>query len=384
LPGRNSPLPKAIERVSTIEGTPALLIDKKAIKQKYQEFCRQFGRQVDKTLRDSSSGAKIYYALKANPHPGIVELLQELGCSFEISSQGELELLLQLGVSPEKIISSNPVKDQAFIRSAYASGINSFAFDSYTEVEKLARFAPGSKVYVRLAVSNEGSEWPLSRKFGVEIEEAVELLGQAKKKGLEPYGIAFHVGSQCTKATTWAKAIEKSQAVWESAADRGIGLRLLNIGGGFPIKYTKPVPSIREIAQVIRDSLAKAFTKDIELILAPGRALVGEAGTLVASVIAKAARATEKWLYLDVGVFNGLMESVGGIKYPMTARKGSQASQWVLAGPSCDSFDVISTEAELPDLEVGDRVYIMSAGAYTTAYASQFDGFPIPKVHFIE
>jgi len=372
LPDINSPLQKAAEKILKAEGTPALLIDKRVIKQKYQEFCRQFG------------GAKIYYALKANPHPGIVELLQELDCSFEISSQGELELLLQLGVSPQKVISSNPVKDQVLIRSAYASGINLFAFDSYTEVEKLSRFAPGSKVYVRLSVSNEGSEWPLSRKFGVEVEDAVELLVQAKKEGLEPYGITFHVGSQCTKATTWAKAIEKSKAVWELAAKKGIELHLLNIGGGFPIKYTKPVPSIAEIARVIRDSLAKAFPKDIELVLAPGRALVGEAGTLVTAVIAKAARATEKWLYLDVGVFNGLMESVGGIKYPMVAKKGSKTSKWVLAGPSCDSFDVISTEAELPELEVGDRVYIMSAGAYTTAYASQFDGFPIPKIHFIE
>jgi len=372
LPGRNSPLPKAVERVSTVEGTPALFIDKKVIKEKYQEFCSQFGK------------AKIYYALKANPHPGIVELLQELGCAFEISSQGELELLLQLGVSPQEIISSNPVKDQVFIRSAYASGINLFAFDSCAEIEKLARSAPGSKVYVRLSVSNEGSEWPLSRKFGVETEEAAEMLLQAKKEGLQPWGIAFHVGSQCTKATTWAKAIEKSQAVWELVAEKGIGLHLLNIGGGFPIEYTKSVPSIAEIARVVRDSLAKAFPKDIELVMAPGRALVGEAGTLVAAVIAKADRATEKWLYLDVGVFNGLMESVGGIKYPMTTKKGSQTSQWVLAGPSCDSFDVISTEAELPELEVGDRVYIMAAGAYTTAYASQFDGFPIPKTHFIE
>ena len=372
MPDRNSPLQKAIEEVLEAEGTPVLLVDKKVIKEKYQEFCSQFG------------GAKIYYALKANPHPGIITLLQELGCGFEISSQGELELLLQLGVSPQKIISSNPVKAQSFIRSAHSSGINLFAFDSYAEVEKLSRFAPGSKVYVRLSVSNEGSEWPLSRKFGVEIEEAVELLVQAEREGLEPYGIAFHVGSQCTNATTWAKAIEKSKAVWELAAKKGIELHLLNIGGGFPIKYTKPVPSIAEIARVIRDSLAKAFPKDMELVIAPGRALVGEAGTLVSAVIAKAVRAAEKWLYLDVGVFNGLMETVGGIKYPVVTKKGSQTSKCVLAGPSCDSFDVISTEAELPELEVGDRVYIMSAGAYTTAYASQFDGFPIPKIHFIE
>ena len=372
MPDGNWPWQKAIEKVLDKEETPALIINKTVIKQKYQEFSSQFVR------------GKIYYALKANPHPGIVELLQERGCDFEISSQGELELLLRLGVPVEKIISSNPVKDQAFIKSAYSSGINLFAFDSSAEIEKLARFAPGSQVYVRLAVSNEGSEWPLSKKFGAEVEEAAELLVQAKRIGLKPYGIAFHVGSQCTNATTWAKAIEKSKVVWELAAERGIGLKMLNIGGGFPIKYLKPVPSIAEIARVIKDTLAEAFPDGVELILAPGRALVGEAGTLIATVMAKAVRASERWLYLDVGVFNGLMETVGGIKYPMMTKKGSKTSQWVLAGPSCDSFDVISNEAELPELDIGDRVYIMSAGAYTTAYASQFDGFPIPKTHFIE
>ncbi len=368
----NSPLQKTIEQIADAEGTPALVIDKRAIQQKYREFCKEFG------------GAKVYYALKANPYPGIVEILHQLGCKFEISSQGELELLLRLGIPSGKIISSNPVKEPAFIRSAYASGINLFAFDSYVEVEKLSRFAPGSKVYVRLSVSNEGSEWPLSRKFGVEIEDATELLAQAERRGLIPYGIAFHVGSQCTNAASWAKAIEKSKVVWELAKSKGIELHLLNIGGGFPIKYTKPVPSLTEIAQVIRDSIAKTFPEDIELVTAPGRALVGEAGTLVATVIAKAARNEQKWLYLDVGVFNGLMETIGGIKYPFFLTKGKKLSKWVLAGPSCDSFDVISNEVELPELEVGDRVYIMSTGAYTTAYASQFDGFPIPKIHLIE
>ncbi len=372
LPGKDYPLNKDVEQVLKTEGTPALVVDRRLIRQKYQEFCGQF------------SQAKIYYALKANPHPGIVELLQEVGCDFEISSQGELELLMRLGVPAQKVISGNPVKDPAFIRSAYASGIDLFAFDSYDEVEKLSRFASGSKVYVRLSVSNEGSEWPLSKKFGVEVEQAVELLVQAQKSGLKAHGIAFHVGSQCTMPATWAKAIEKTKAAWELAAEKGIELHTLNIGGGFPIKYTRPVPSIAEIAPVIEESIAKAFPGGIEVIAVPGRALVGEAGTLAATVVAKAVRDRERWLYLDVGVFNGLMETVGGIKYPMMTKRSTQTSKWVLAGPSCDDFDVISTEAELPELETGDRVYIMSAGAYTTAYASEFDGFPIPKTHFVD
>ena len=365
------PLKENIERIAQSKKTPVLIIDKRAIRQKYKEFCDEFGE------------GKVYYALKANPHPGIVELLKELGCGFEISSQGELEILLYCGVSPPKIVSSNPVKTPDFIKSAHARGISLFAFDSDTEIEKLSQFAPGSQVYVRLSVSNEGSEWPLSRKFGVEVEDAAELLVQAKGKGLEPYGIAFHVGSQCTRPATWREAIEKSRVVWEKVQQKGIKLHLLNIGGGFPIKYTKPVPSIREIAQVVKDTIARVFPEGIDIILAPGRALVGEAGTLIATVIAKAVRNGQKWLYLDIGVFNGLMETIGGTRYPIASARGSMTEKWVLAGPSCDSFDVITTEAELPEMEIGAKVYIMSAGAYTTAYASQFDGFPIPQIYLI-
>ena len=372
MPDRNSPLQKEIEKILKTEQTPILVIDKRIIKQRYQEFCSEF------------SNAKVYFALKCNPHPGIVGLLNDIGCDFEISSQGELDLLLKLGVPVKRIISGNPVKNSTFIRAAHQSGIEDFAFDSIAEAEKLADLAPGSRVYVRLSVPNNGSEWPLSKKFGVEVEEAAELLVQAKKKGLNPCGITFHVGSQSTKASAWTTAIERSKAVWELVAEKGIELKLLNIGGGFPIEYTKPVPSIAEVAREINVSLSTAFPQGIGVALAPGRALVGEAGTLVTTVTAKADRATEKWLYLDVGVFNGLMETIGGIKYPMATAKGNVTRKWVLAGPSCDSFDVISTEAELPDLEIGDRIYIMSAGAYTTAYASEFDGFPIPRTHFIE
>ena len=370
MPDRFSSLKKEIDRIMGADQTPALVVDRRLIRQKYQEFRREFAK------------ASIYYALKANPHPGIAELLQEIGCDFEISSKGELDLLLRLGVPAQKIISGNPTKDPAFINSAHQAGIDLFVFDSHAEIEKLSRFAPGSRVYVRLSVSNEGSEWPLSKKFGVGVEEAVQLLMEAGDKGLRPCGIGFHVGSQCTTATTWAKAIEKSKVVWDMAARKGMELRLLNIGGGFPINYTKPVPSIAEIARLVEESLAKSFPSGTQILVAPGRALVGEAGTLVATVIAKAARDNERWLYLDVGVFNGLMETVGGIKYPIMTQKNTQPTKWVLAGPSCDSFDVISTEAELPELEVGDRVYVMSAGAYTTAYASEFDGFPIPTTRF--
>ncbi|NQT47683.1 MAG: type III PLP-dependent enzyme [Chloroflexi bacterium] len=371
MPEPGFPLKKHVDEVLKTEETPAIVVDRGLIRHEYQQFCDGFGQ------------AKIFFALKANPHPGIVELLQQIGCDFEISSRGELDLLLRFGVPVQRIISSNPVKHPDFVRVAYQNGIGVFAFDSLTEVEKLSNLAPGSKVYVRLSVSNEGSEWPLSRKFGVEVEEAAMLLVQAREKGLDPQGISFHVGSQCTQPATWAKAIEKSKAVCEIVAGRGIELHTLNIGGGFPIRYTKPVPSVAEIAQVVIESVAQAFPDGMKLFVVPGRALVGEAGVLAATVVAKAARDGENWLYLDVGVFNGLFETVGGIKYAMVTDRDTEVGHWVLAGPSCDDFDVISKEAELPEMEVGDRVYIMSAGAYTSAYASEFDGFPIPKTHFV-
>ena len=357
----------AAEKLLQVEKTPLLLVDKGVLRQQYEQLHRE--------LPD----ATIHYALKANSHRNVAEFFGDLGIGFEISSEGELDLLLDLGISPGNIVSSNPLKAQDFIRAAYSAGVALFAFDSYAEIEKLSRGAPGSGVCVRLSVSNEGSEWPLSGKFGVETEQAVELLVQAREEGLEPEGIAFHVGSQCTCPNTWVKAIEKSRAVWELVRGKGVVLRLLNIGGGFPIEYMKSVPSGAEIAKAVKDALRRVFPEGVELIVEPGRALVGEAGIIVASVIAKADRDGEKWVYLDVGVFNGLMETIGGIRYPVMTENRGTMSRCVLAGPSCDGFDVISPQVDLPDLEIGDRVYIMSAGAYTTAYASNFNGFPVPE-----
>ena len=360
-----------VNRLAQTKQTPFLVMDRDVIRCKFREFQEAIGQ------------ARIFYALKANPHRQIVRLLLELGTDFEVSSPEELSFLLSHSVPPQRLISSNPVKTEGFIKAAYASGVELLAFDSYPEIEKLAQLAPGSKVYVRLTVSNEGSQWPLSRKFGVEAEEAVRLLMEAGERGLKPYGITFHVGSQCTKQATWVSALEKSKEVWDMAKVRGLRLRMLNIGGGFPIKYINPTLSITQIAKVVRDVVEKMFHKDIEIFVEPGRALVGEAGILVASVIGKGTRNGEKWLYLDVGVFNGLMESIGGIRYPIAVARNGSRSRWVLAGPSCDSFDVISTEVELTEPEIGDKVYIMSAGAYTTAYASAFNGFCIPKTYFV-
>ncbi|MBM4129028.1 MAG: type III PLP-dependent enzyme [Nitrospira sp.] len=354
--------------------TPFLLIDGERIKEKIA--------MIGRSIRNP----KVFYAVKANPDIEILRFINELGPGFEISSEGELEILSSLRVAPERIISSNPVKSLRFLRAAASYGIRYFSYDSSDEVEKLADLAPRAHVYVRLTVPNEGSEWPLSKKFGVELEEALELLLHAQDKGLNPVGITFHVGSQCTNVYNWNIALDKAKALWSKAERNGIRLTLLNIGGGYPINYTKNVVSIETIEKNVNSLIYDKFPEHVEVHIEPGRAVVGDAGILVTTVIGKAKRGDEDWLYLDVGVFNGLMESVGGIKYTyiVESQKHTRAKKrWTIAGPSCDSFDVIDKNVSLPQPEVGNLVLVLSSGAYTVSYASEFNGFSIPKTILI-
>jgi ornithine decarboxylase len=354
--------------------TPFLFVDTEKVREKTSLI----GRHIRKS--------KLFYAVKANPDIEVLRFMNGLGAGFEIASEGELEMLSKIGVEPARIISSNPVKTFKFLRSASVYGVNHFSYDSTEEVEKLARFNPNCNVYVRLSVPNEGSEWPLSRKFGVELEEALSLLIHAKDKGLNPVGSTFHVGSQCTNIYNWNIALDKAKKLWDSAEKNGIKLRILNIGGGYPIKYTKNVIGIEAIEKNIDSLICERFPEDVEVHLEPGRAVVGDAGIFVTRVIGKARRDDEDWLYIDVGVFNGLMESIGGIKYSYIVEGHKQTKnkkQWTIAGPSCDSFDVIDKNVSLPEPHVGDLVLILSSGAYTISYASEFNGFSIPKTILI-
>ncbi len=352
---------------STDKEPPYLLIDTAKVRQKV--------RSIGKQIRNS----KVFYAVKANPDIEILRLADKLGLGFEIASEGELGILASIGVGPERIITSNPVKSFRFLRIATEYGVSYFAFDSKDEVLKLRDYAPGSNVYVRLSVPNEGSEWPLSKKFAVELDEAEELLLYAKKKGLRPVGITFHVGSQCTNVYNWNSALDKAKTLWDRAEKAGIHLSVLNIGGGYPIRYTKNVVDITTIEKNINTLIYKKFPRSTKIFIEPGRAVVGDAGIFVSRVIGKAQRGDDDWLYIDVGVFNGLMESVGGIKYSYIVQGPGQPRKWTLAGPSCDSFDVIDKDIVLPEPAIGNLVLILSSGAYTISYASEFNGFSIPE-----
>jgi len=354
--------------------TPFLLIDKDKVREK----TTMIGRNI--------KNAKVFYAVKANPDIEILRFLNGLNLGFEIASEGELEILSSIGVEPSRIISSNPVKSLKFLKIAASYRVNHFSFDSKEEVDKIAKFIPNCNVYVRLTVPNEGSEWPLSKKFGVEIDDAVSLLSYAKNSGLNPVGITFHVGSQCTNIYNWNIALDKAKTLWDISRKKGMQLRILNIGGGYPIKYTKSVVSIEAIEKNVNDLIFARFPEDIEIHIEPGRAVVGDAGIFVSTVIGKAVRGDEDWVYIDVGVFNGLMESVGGIKYSYIVEGYKQVrsrKQWTIAGPSCDSFDVIDKNVSLPEPQVGNLMLILSSGAYTVSYASEFNGFSIPKTILI-
>lgn len=351
----------------TDDEPPYLFLDKDVIREKVA------------TIGKNIANSRVFYAVKANPDIEVLRFLNELGIGFEIASEGELRILSSLGVDASRIITSNPVKTLKFLHEAAVYGIKYYAFDSKSEADKIAKYAPNSNLYIRLSVSNEGSEWPLSKKFGVEIEDALNLLLYAKEKGLNPVGITFHVGSQCNNVYNWNAALDKAKELFEMANGKGMNLSILNIGGGYPIRYTKQVIEIDTIEKKVNSVLRQKFSDEIEVFIEPGRAVIGDAGVFVSTVVGKAARGDENWLYIDVGVFNGLMESVGGIKYKYIVGSRNEPKNWTIAGPSCDSFDVIDHGVELPEPEIGNLILILSAGAYTISYASEFNGFSIPK-----
>ncbi len=355
--------------------TPSLILDFNIIKQHYDAFLA------------AMPGASLFYAVKANASPQILALVVERGGGLEIASLAELERALDAGAPGSRIICSNPIKIPAFLERMHQVGVYAMTADSTYEMEKIARHAPGSRVYVRLAVDNQGSVLPLAGKFGVDAGEAIALFDLARDLGLRPIGLSFHVGSQCLTAHNWANAISACGEVWRIASGRGHRLNFLDIGGGFPAGHyhTPSIPTVDEIGAAVMDAVRRYIPhEDLDVLaLEPGRGLVGEAGRLLVSVVGKASRGGDEWLYLDAGVFNGLMETYEG--FPPVVRlladdAGARPTRrYTLAGPSCDSCDVVAHDVEMPEVHIGDRLVFLDAGAYTNEYAAAFNGFPIPR-----
>jgi ornithine decarboxylase len=356
-----------------VEG-PCLVVDLDVVRDNYVAFA--------KALPDT----KVYYAVKANPAPEILKMLVALGSCFDVASIGETEAVLAAGATPDRISYGNTIKKESKIASTFKLGITMFAVDCEAEVEKVARAAPGSRVICRIVCDGTGAEWPLSRKFGCEPDYAADILDHAHRLGLTAHGISFHVGSQQHNVEAWDRALASAAAIFRACAERGINLSMVNLGGGFPAKYVRKTPRLESYGKAIFKSLRKHFGNAIpETIVEPGRGLVGNADVIEAEVVLIAKRSPEdelRWVYLDIGKFHGLAETIGeAIRYPIrTAKDRDEMAPCVVAGPTCDSVDVLYEKVpyNLPvTLSIGDKVLLEAAGAYTTSYSSVgFNGYP--------
>ena len=370
--------PRALRTIN--QPTPYLVCDLATVRDRYRRFTQHL------------PGVRPFFAVKCNSSPEVLRTLAGLGSGFEVASMPELDMLRHQGVDPAEVLYSNTVKPPGHIAAAYAAGLWRFAVDAPGEVAKIARYAPGSAVYVRLRVNDSTSTFPLSRKFGAEAHRARSLFSQARDLGLRPYGVTFHVGSQCSSAAAWAGALTAVGQLIQQLLDDGIRLEMLDIGGGFPARYGDPVPTIEELAAVINPGLERLLPYVPPVLVAePGRHLVAESAVMVASVLGREVRGGDNWLYLDVGAYNGLMETAQTLnmwRFPLWSSRADHALvpqiPFTVTGPSCDSSDTMFYGVDLPStLEQDDRIYIGSAGAYTLSYASSFNGFAPPTTLFV-
>lgn len=361
--------------------TPFLLVDLNVIKKNY------------KNLKKLMPTASLYYAVKSNPMEEVILLLKELGSNFDVATVFELDQVLRLGITSNRVSYGNTIKKSKDIAYFYSKGVNLYATDSEEDLRKIAEHAPGSKVFFRILTEGTGADWPLSRKFGTHPDEILNLISLAKELNLIPHGISFHVGSQQRDIGEWDAAISTCTYIFQSAKERGIDLKMINLGGGFPAKYVQPTPKLETYTKEITRFLFEDFGDQIpEIIIEPGRSLVADSGVIVSEVIStsyKSKYAPSKWVYVDIGMFGGLIETIDeSIKFPIYCEKEGDAVDVILAGPTCDSMDILyeNYKYKLPDnIHEGDNIYFFTTGAYTQSYSSvSFNGIPSLKSYVLK
>jgi ornithine decarboxylase len=372
-----TPAQEAFIRGAVYDG-PVMVFDLGLLRAKYRALGAGLG------------DAAIHYAVKANPAPEVLATLAALGCRFDAASRGEIALCLSLGIAPGRIAFGNTIKRAADIAWAHAAGIRQFAVDAEEEVRKVAAHAPGARVLVRLLIEESEADWPLCRKFGASRREALRLMDLARFLGLEVAGISFHAGSQLREPAMWRGALDAALALWTEAAEAGHPLSLLNIGGGFPAFYGQEMPATEDYARAVM-GMVRARFGDVAVMAEPGRGLVAEAGLILGEVILVARKDPAdlaRWVYLDIGRYSGLAETADeAIRYQIETAHDGETGPCILAGPSCDSTDVLYEKrpVQLPlALGEGDRVRILACGAYTSSYSSVgFNGFPPLRSVFV-
>ncbi len=351
-------------------GTPLMLISRSVLRSQLQRF------------RQALPRVEPFFAIKANAHPEIIKTMVAGRASFDVASVAEMNLVLAAGAKPAQIIFANTVKPEQSIALAAKKGVTLMTFDSEYELAKIAEYAPGARVLVRIKVPNVGSIVELSLKFGVDPADATSFMIKAYKLGLRPAGVSFHVGSQCTRVENYIEAMEMAAIIARDARLKQLPFEIVDIGGGFPIRhFDHEDDPFDRLASVLARELDRLFDPAIRVIAEPGRFIAGPAATLLMRVIGKAIRENKLWYYLDDGLYGSLSGQVfDHCKYQFKYLRGGHTQLSTLAGPTCDSFDIIARGEDIPELQIGDVVYVENIGAYSLASATTFNGMPMAKV----
>lgn len=348
-------------------GTPLLVLSLEQIEKNYR------------LLRTHLPRVKVFYAIKANPHRRILELMRDLGSNFDVASDGEIMELSSLGVDGSRMIYANPMKTVNGLRACRNAGVGKMSFDSAGEIDKMARECPGATVLLRIRIDNSSAHVDLNKKFGAAREQALELLLKARDAGLDAAGIAFHVGSQTTSADPYLYALDIAREIFEEAAAAGMQLRIMDIGGGFPIPEPKVRFNLQEMLNQINARLDEDFP-GVEIWAEPGRFICGTAVNLITSVIGVTERGGQPWYFLDEGLygtFSGVLFDQWDFKL-ISFKEGEQVAA-TFAGPSCDSLDIMFRGKMTVRQEEGDLILVPICGAYTSASATTFNGFSKAK-----
>jgi len=365
----NNKIDRRLRDLVRRHGTPMLAISRAVLRAQLERFRKALPR------------VEPFYAMKANPCAAVLKTLAQAGAGFDVASLAEMEAALAAGAPPERLIFANTIKPARAISAAAARGISLMTFDSEYELDKIAERSPGARVIVRIKVPNVGSIVELSLKFGVDPADAISLLIKAHKLGLRPAGVSFHVGSQCTRVENYIEALETAAIIVRDARLKQVPCGIVDIGGGFPIRHFDDEDDpFDPAAGVIAREIDRLFDANVRLIAEPGRFIAGPAGTLVMRVVGKAIRENKHWYYLDDGVYGALSGIVfDHAKYQFKVARNGRTQLSTLAGPTCDSLDIIARGEELPELELGDIVYAENAGAYSLASATNFNGLEPAK-----
>jgi ornithine decarboxylase len=367
-----------LQGIARKHGTPVVIIDHNVLRQNYASFKKHLPK------------VQAYYAVKANAEPAIIRTLYKAGASFDVASLPEFMLVYenikhlpakeQQDFIWDKIIYANPTKPKDTLRALdqYKPLVT---YDNFGELQKISQFAPHAGVVLRLRVPNTGSMVELSSKFGCDPGEAVDLILAAFKLGLVVEGLSFHVGSQCTNFENFVQAMDISAAVMREAKSRGHEIKILDIGGGFPAPYNRHVKPFSLLAKKVNAEIDRLFPKDIQILAEPGRFLVATAATSIASIIGKAVRDGKRCYYIDDSVYHTFSGVIfDHCAYPLNAFKKGKKEVCAVFGQTCDALDTISLSDELPPLEIEDLVYAENIGAYSSASATWFNGFPPAKI----